>query len=284
MKDPLQELTPIARLKRDVRAASITLSDDQARHLVDIYYQMQDDRIRSKARTRALQESNEPHMAIEWFGEQFETIENAAKSCLDKYVQGHPMGDWLYSIKGVGPVLAAGLLAHIDISKVQTAGGIWRYAGQDPTCKWEKGQKRPWNAQLKVICWKLGQSFMKVSCYEDAYYGQMYRARKDYEVARNESGANTEAARIKLETVKIGKDTDAYKSYIQGKLPPAHVDARARRWVVHIFLAHLFEVWYKKHNGKPPPLPFPIAHMQHVHFILPQGVDKPEYADKPNYT
>jgi hypothetical protein len=44
------------------------------------------------------------------------------------------------------------LLARIDIVKAPTAGHIWRYAGLDPTVRWNKGEKRPWNAGLKVLC------------------------------------------------------------------------------------------------------------------------------------
>jgi len=89
--------------------------------------------------------------------------------------------------------------------------------------------------------------------------------RKEQEIAKNEAGEFKQQAADKLAKYKIGKTTDAYKSYSVGKLPPAHIHARAKRYAVKIFLSHLHEVWYEIHHGKPAPVPFPIAHLNHVH-------------------
>ncbi len=66
---------------------------------------------------------------------------------------------------------------------------------------------------------------------------------------------------------KIGKTTEAYKSLIEGKLPPGQIDARSRRYAVKLFLSHLQLVWYEKHYGEKPPLPYPIAILGHAHMI-----------------
>lgn len=50
-------------------------------------------------------------------------------------------------------------------------------------------------------------------------------------------------------------------------LPPAHVHARAKRWVVKLFLAHFHEVYYKEHFGKMPPKPYVIGIMGHVDYL-----------------
>ena len=59
----------------------------------------------------------------------------------------------------------------------------------------------------------------------------------------------------KLEKYKIGKTTDAYKAYSVGKLPPAHIHARAKRYAVKMFISHLHEIWYEVELGKPAPVP-----------------------------
>lgn len=51
--------TSIERLKRDLANAAYTLSKDEARFLVDAYYMMQDNRIRSAAQVRSLSENQE---------------------------------------------------------------------------------------------------------------------------------------------------------------------------------------------------------------------------------
>ena len=261
---------PVRRLSRDLASAAATLSDDEARYLVDAYYQMQDDRKRAHNQVRAME--GEPHITLAWLAEQSETLEAQIKRALNIYTDAHPIGVWLKEIYGIGPVIAAGLLAHIDITRAPTAGHIWRYAGLDPTSKWEKGTKRPWNASLKTLCWKAGQSFMKFSNQDECFYGKLYRERKAYEQGRNDAGGNAEVAAQILATKKFRADTDAVKHLSAGKLPPAQIDARARRYAVKIFLSHLQAHWYEHHYGTPAPAPFAIAHMGHAHMIpIPKG-------------
>lgn len=260
-----EQLVSIEKLKRDIISAATTLSDQEARFLVDYYYIAQEDRKRSNNQTRALTESQEPNAVIAWLAEQSTTLEKQVHRALDKYTQAHMMGSWMREIYGIGPVISAGLLAHIDITKAPTAGHIWSFAGLDPQRKWEKGQVRPWNARLKSLCWKVGQSFMKFSNHPDCFYGHLYRQRKEYEIKRNEEGGNAEAAAEGAK--RVSKSTDAYKSYSIGKLPPAQIDARARRWAVKIFLSHLQAEWYRRHYNQEPPKPFAIAILGHAHEI-----------------
>lgn len=258
-------IEPIQRMSRDIAAASKNLTDEEARYLVDAYYMMQDDRKRAHNQVRSLGESQEPNSVLQWLADQSGTLEAQIKRALDKYTLSHQMGEWMRGIYGIGPVISAGLLAHIDIARAPTVGHIWRYAGLDPTVKWEKGQKRPWNASLKVLCWKAGQSFMKFSNAEECYYGRIYRERKAMEIARNDAGGNAEAAAEGAK--RVAKSTEAYAHYVAGKLPPAQIDARARRYAVKLFLSHLHGAWYEKHHGTKPPLPYPIAILGHAHMI-----------------
>jgi hypothetical protein len=258
-------LDPVARLTRDIAKSSGSLSKDEARFLVDAYYQMQHNRIMAGNQTRALNESGEPHDVLVWLGTQNDVLEQQVKRALDRWTDEHPVGRWLKAITGIGPVIAAGLLAHIDIEKAPTVGHIWRFAGLDPTLQWSKGQKRPHNGALKTLCWKIGESFVKVSSNSGDVYGKVYLARKEYEQANNENGSYAGQALDVLAKKRIGKETDAYKSYSAGKLPPAHIHARAKRYAVKLFLSHLHEFWYEHHFGEKPPLPYPIAILGHAH-------------------
>ncbi len=258
---------PVKRLSRDLAKAATTLSASEARYLVDAYYQMQDDRKRAHNQVRSME--TEPHEVLAWLAEQSETLEGQIKRALDQYTDANPVGKWMKNVYGIGPVIAAGLLAHIDIEKAPTAGHIWRYAGLDPTSKWGKGEKRPWNADLKTLCWKIGQSFMKFSNKEECFYGKLYRERKLYEQQRNDSGANAELCQRILSEKKFSKDTDAFGHLTGGKLPPAQIDARARRWAVKMFLSHVHAFWYEHHFKTKPPKPFAIEHLGHAHMIDP---------------
>lgn len=269
-KTTVIELEPINKLSKDLLKASHTLSDDEARFLVDAYYQMQDNRIRADGQIRSIEkgETPEPHAVLDWLSTQNSALENQIKNALHKYALSKPIGEWMLSICGIGPVISAGLMAHIDINKAIGAGNIWRYAGLDPTVEWKKGEKRPFNATLKTLCWKIGESFIKVSSNEKDFYGQIYKERKAMEQAKNERGDFKEQAEAKLAKYKIGKTTDAYKSYIEGRLPPAHIHARARRYAVKMFLSHLFEVW-RQIEGLTVTKPFALTLNGHTHYIAP---------------
>ena len=159
----------IRKLTKDEKQAAVTLGKDEARFLVDAYYQLQDNRIRSDGQVRSMSKDGEPHATLQWLADMNRTLEESIKSALDVYSGASAVGRWMRSQKGIGPVIAAGFLAHLDITKAETAGAYWSFAGLDPRKTWGKGEKRPWNADLKVLCWKLGESFVKVSGYEDAF-------------------------------------------------------------------------------------------------------------------
>jgi Transposase IS116/IS110/IS902 family len=262
-------LTPVARLTKDIRDASKTLSTQEARFLVDAYYAMQEDRIRSAHRVRTLSEGGEPNSVMDWLLGQNEMLEKQVARALDAYSGAHPVGKWARSIVGIGPVITAGLLAHIDIHKAPTVGHIWRYAGLDPSVSWGKGQKCPWNQSLKRLCWLVGESFVKVSANPNDVYGKFYRERKDYELAKNEAGDFAAQAKLTIESKKFGDDTQARKHYESGKLPPAQIHARAKRHAVKLFLSHLHHVWYEAEFSHPPARPYAINILGHAHCILP---------------
>ncbi len=268
----------VRRLQRDLAKAAVSLSIDEARYLVDAYYAMQEHRKAAANQVRALAESKEPHEVLRWLFEQNETVEKQIRRALNSWTDGLPAARWAKSIVGIGPVISAGLAAHIDISRCATVGRIWRFAGLDPTVEWKKGERRPWNAGLKCLCWKIGESFVKVSGRPDDFYGQLYLQRKQIEQERNEAGKFADQAAHKLERFNIGKSTDAYQAYAAGKLPPAHIHARAKRWVVKLFLAHYHHVAWTLATGTPPPKPYVISILGHADMIQPPNFPMQEVA------
>jgi hypothetical protein len=283
--DEILKLPAAKRLSKDLATAARTISDAEARFLVDAYYTMQDGRIRADGQVRSIEgnpvdtgevddEGNaikriEPHDVLSWLSDQNWVLETQVKRALSKYVDGHIVGSWLTSVHGIGPVISAGLLAHIDITQAPTAGHIWRFAGLDPTVKWLPKTKRPWNADLKVLCWKAGESFVKFSNSPECFYGKLWRKQKDLYIARNDAGLYAERAAEILTAKNYGKVTDAYASYSAGRLPPAHIHAMARRYAVKLFLAHLHHVMHVRILKTEPPLPYPIAILGHAHYIPP---------------
>jgi len=305
------------------------MSKDEVRFLVSSYYAIQEMRKLLNNRVSALSKQNDPASVFSFISQGVETTEKNILKFLSVASSMEVIGRWAESIRGIGPVISAGLLAHIDINKAPTVGHIWRFAGLDPTLDWlgrEKSAKlvnelvgrgaeateaqfveiataanrkadalmtqvqafaestgkgsyltkdnivktlakRPWNADLKLICWKAGESFVKVSNHSEDVYGHVYAARKLLEIQNNENGEYEEQAKVKLE--RVGRSTDAYKAYSQGILPPAHIHARAKRYAVKLFLSHWHHVAYESTFGTPPPKPYILNQEGHTHYLSP---------------
>lgn len=256
-------MEPVTKLSKDLKEASRQLSTREVRYLVDSYYSIQEYRKATGNQIKALVSHGEPHEVISWFFDNTKVLENEIKKAMDAYSLSSPVGQWSRQIRGIGPVIAAGLLAHIDITRASTAGAIWRYAGLDPSVTWGKGEKRPWNASLKTLCWKIGESFVKMG--NESFYNRLYAERKEFETEQNEQLAYAEQAAQGAQ--RVGKGTESYKYYIIGKLPPGHIHQRAKRYAVKIFLAHWHEVAYEFHYGKQPPNPYVLEHLGHAHKI-----------------
>ena len=268
----------VMRLSRDLRKAAESLSETEVRYLVAAYYNIQELRIRCAAQTQQLCKLNRDDVIIRWLARQCEMIEGQIRAALNRFSQFHRFGAWPRSIIGIGPVIAAGLIAHHKVHidhhanahNTPTVGDFWSFAGLDPKVEWDRNEVRPWNADLKVLSWKIGQSFMKQQNHPKDIYGKVYRSYKDRYIARNESGALAPNAQRALTNKRYSRDTIAKKAYESGRLPPAHIDAMARRAAVKLFFAHFWEVCWRIDNpNTPPPLPYPIVHLGHAHIIHP---------------
>jgi hypothetical protein len=260
----------IAAWSKDLKEIARNLPEHEVRWLVDNYYAIQRARVRTAQQIAAAKE--EPSAVFRALLDPVEAIEGRVKYALGLYVQNRLFGRWLLAQTGIGPVISAGLLAHIDWT-VNKAAAIYRFAGLDPTSEWKEGEKRPWNASLRVICWKAGESFVRFHGKESCLYGRLYCERKEFEARRNASGENAEKAADKLSAKRWQKGTAAYGSLTEGRLPEGQIHARAKRWAVKIFLAHAHEVGYFIAKGYLPPDPYPFAILSHADRIEPMHTD-----------
>lgn len=266
----LDDKTLLRRARKDLAKG---LNADQARFLVDYYYAIQDFRIRADGQVRAVdQGADEGTFEIgTWLSEQTFGLEEEIKHSLDAWSKAKPVGVWAHSIHGIGPVIAAGLLAHIDITRAPTVGHIWSYAGLNPDAKWNKGEKRPWNHSLKVLCWKIGDSFVKQRNRPNDMFGKVYEARKAQEIDKNLRGVFADQAANTLATKKI-RDKETRAVYEAGRLPDGRIDLRARRYATKLFLSAYHEAAFFAEYGRLPVKPYAIEHLGHVHYKSPPNM------------
>ena len=257
----MKRASDIPRMDKEMVLLAGKLSDPEARFLVSNYYMAQEMRKRCDMQIRHIGDKELPTV-LQHTANSFAAIEEDVKKALLKFAEHKLVGQWCLAQGGVGPVISAGLLAHLDIEEAPTAGHFWAFAGLDPTRKWEKGEKRPWNADLRQVCWHLGQCAKRISGKEDAFYGQLYQARKKLLVDRNEAGFNAERAKT-FHT----NSADVKKVLKEGKLPAGNLDSQACNYVAKIFLSHFHALLYWNTHGRVPVKPFGIAILGHAHEI-----------------
>jgi hypothetical protein len=261
------------RLTKDLREAARLLSPEQQRYMVDLYYQAQE--MRKGLANQARAASGEPNAWIPWMSQVVRRMEKLIAGALQTSTNEQAVSRWARAQVGIGPVLAAGLAAYIDITRTPSVSALWSLAGLNPAAVWSKGMKRPWNAQLKVLCWKIGDSFCKLHNHDDCLYGHVYAARKQQEVARNEAGQFREQAEKTLAN-RVIRDPRTRVRYEMGQLPDGRLELRARRVAVKLFLSHYWAVGYWEAHHTLPPKPYILAAQGELHtrYIPPPGYEE----------
>jgi hypothetical protein len=126
----------------------------------------------------------------------------------------------------------------------------------------------PHNQTMKVICWKIGESFNRTRRDPPdpkAFYGNMLAVwHADMNLA-NERGEYKERADKALADKKYTK-VDCIKTLKAGKMPDGWILATAKRKAVKTFLFHYYQRG-RELAGLPWVKPYSIAHKNHADFI-----------------
>ena len=178
--------------------------------------------------------------------------------------------DWLVKVKGVGPISAGGIWAHVDIRIADSPSKLWHYAGhhvdengQLPHL--EKGKKRSWNRRLQTIVWNCGESMVRThggyrELYEqfklDEQSHQRVEIKPDPEelagmLLAEQIGKYKAGSRVKdkAHAARILKELDMLRPVLCDRTP-GHIDRRARRKMRKVFLGHLWTQW-RRLEGLP---------------------------------
>lgn len=225
-------------------------------------------------------EDDEHHKQVNKLMRQQETI---LKNLAMRDVREHPLWtEWLRYVYGIGPCLAGGLMAWIDITKSNHCSQLWKYMGLAVSIdKWlchacrnevphhsslgtanvvcpkcqnkmapvghadrrEKGKMLGYNPRAKTLAWKIGESFVKQSAAKSGY-------RRIYDGFRAKVDARVAA--------NGGFCSKEHRDEDTKKVVPcfdAHKFAMAKRLTVKIFTAHVYLQW-RKLTGLPTSDPF----------------------------
>lgn len=164
-----------------------------------------------------------------------------------------PVWGAVNSIRGIGPGLAAQLLALIDdIESFDTISKLWRYAGLAVIDgKAEAKSSTHFVRRLKGLMWNISKQFVmqQTPGYVDIYYAEKERQR-----------------RLHPEPIQING---------KWRYNDAHIDRRARRKIEKIFLQHLWLVW-RASEGLPVTDPYVHDILGHNHIVTPEECGWPE--------
>ncbi len=214
------------------------------RELYNLRQSVQRQRIRLSNQLSAIERGDSPAQPElpTLFMERFDGIEKEIDGYIAQSISEHPAWPWLEKVKGIGPALAGRLLAPIDIERATSVSALWKYAGQGVTPAGErdkpvKGEKLSYNADLKSTCYLIATSFLRASSQYRRFY-------------------------------------DAKKAYYQSNRPdwtPKRIDMAAKRFMVKMFLSHLWMVW-REAEGLPVTLPYAHDQLGHVDYVGPSEV------------
>ena len=212
------------------------------RAIVNQYYDIQHMRLEAENQVRAIKQGKaegDEEFIREVIIKRLTDTEKEIKKYCQKKVKEEDIYEWLGSVKGIGPVLASGLIAYIvDPERYKDPSHLWAYAGlhviDGKAVKRAKGQKANWNSKLKTLCWLVGESFVKQkagSKYRDLY--------------------------------------DQNRAFYDTKFPKeskGHQYAMAKRKTVKMFLAHLYGEWMsiRGHKARKPYVIDKLGHKGYI--------------------
>lgn len=130
--------------------------------------------------------------------------------------------------------------------------------------------KPPYNTELKKRMFLVGDMFIKQSGRDKSLYGKIYKERRNLELMKNENGDYADQAARILSDKNFDKSTTTYKELSEGRLSAAHINARARRYAVKLFISHVFEAMYFAEFHEEPPKAYVIQYMGHHDYIAPE--------------
>lgn len=235
-----EEITDSERIKQDIARLS-ELKNTELRIFVESFYDMQKLRIAVENRIRSytaagLIEYINPESAMA----QLKGAEKDLEKEITTLIKQHPLWKAFFvDVKGIGPIMAAGLIAwRDDINKARTISAFWKYHGLSSTqSKRKKGETLDYNPKAKTHAWKCGMQLLKA---KGAYSRIYYEAKAKYEQRENIKAMHEH---IIGEVVRKGKKVSEYEAAGGPKSYKLHIHYMALRKMIKRFLADTWIAW-----------------------------------------
>lgn len=261
------------------------MSDPLLRALVDLRdRQIQKSRIQFNNRLAALNNASDEsagsgqRQVVERWLDVFTALEKQIDKDIAAAVKNEPIYGELSNIRGIGPMLAAKLIAMIDIDRDDTVSALWRYSGY--------GMSFYWQADDKIVAPKSGwkwtgpkdnrQKIFHSPQPEPGWTLVEVRDRpiEGYLLPYNKRLKSTLFV-IAGSFLKSGSPYrqfyDSAKAHYEATTDwtKKHIHQAAMRRMVKLFLSHLWQRW-RELEGLPIRAAYANNHLGHETVITPQ--------------
>ncbi|KUO40627.1 MAG: hypothetical protein APZ16_04420 [Candidatus Hadarchaeum yellowstonense] len=231
------------------------------RQLVEIFYDVQDVRIRSFNRLRQVGEVKGVNPNA------LKKLEREIKTYILSWVKQQPIyARFLCRIRGIGPILSAGIISWLDPARADHPSSFWKFCGLHVeggrAVKREKGKKLGFSVEMRTFAWKIADSFVKK---RTPVYRRIYdeaKVRESEKLGHPEKEPKN--CPMYIECMKRLEEKARRTGKEAPEKPPCklHIDYRARRKMVKRFLADLWAKW-REIEGLPVTEPYAIGILGH---------------------
>lgn len=212
---------------------------------------------------------------LTFYMERFGELEKLATEDIQKYVKDLVIVEYMCWVKGIGPILAAKVIAHIDIDEPDTVSAMWRYCGYSVVNSGEYvypcGHEQPSNGNGPVDA-----STLCATCNaRPVMQGKAERPTKGERLhynARLKSACFLVAESLVRTGSPYREIYDKAKEYYELNRPSwnkMHIHRASQRKMVKVWLAHLWLVW-RTIEGLPADPAYPDAILNHSHIYPPE--------------
>jgi len=169
-----------------------------------------------------------------------------------EFVNNEPIyTEFLQHVKGISGVLSANLIKYFGYcEKAPHISSLWKYSGlavvDGEAPKLRHGKKIDFNPKCRTLAWKIGDSFIK---QRTPIYRKIYDAEKKRQLyllekqppKKSKPESASEPSKTRKPSFKSEPPSQSNPSRISVPKNKMHVELRARRKMVKIFLANYWQ-------------------------------------------
>jgi len=248
-------------------------------------------RVALQVRNTHLHKQGRSDLTTEALEEKVRLIEEFVDDKVADMIVTHPAYYWFSQVKGVGRENIGKVVGLIRVAPskkpdkknpgkfiergyAKSISGLWKFAGfsveNGKAPKAKKGEKLPYNKELRAMCWRLGEAIIRAQSgptdkapnrKKGKYYEYFIKQKNRYtEKALNDGYKIVPAAKL---PTKNGKKYEP-----EGVISLGHIKNRAERKMIKLLLGHLWIVWREALN-LPASKPYVVEKLGHNHYIDP---------------